>query len=324
MKTLVTYIRESFTDSVLKEYFAYANKLGGETKRLLTSPILKTSANIDLHNVKSEEQSFDKDYNAASVKKYFNDIITTADKSNDWEYQTEGNVFIIKMQKDETIVFGLVACNDEKSSSNMKDFIIILPDDMNDVTNYVVYDFTKGYSKISKAIRQKWNVSVFHYNGNGRSDISDLFKLRKERKLNKQGVFDNTEEFLSYYKDKQVRNRLLTLIRNASKQVDPDYKAMLDDAKEQVDKLLKFVDVIDRVTKSAGRNEGIKNDSSLNSSLKQIDKNMIEATEILNSPEFYAGSFNRDRFQSRIDSIKSYIEDAYRDMEYATQDNFHK
>ena len=28
MKTLVSYIRESFNDSVLKEFFAYANKLG--------------------------------------------------------------------------------------------------------------------------------------------------------------------------------------------------------------------------------------------------------------------------------------------------------
>lgn len=60
MKTLVSYILESFNDSILKEYFVYVNKLDDETKRLLTGPILKTSTTIDLHNVKAEEQSLER------------------------------------------------------------------------------------------------------------------------------------------------------------------------------------------------------------------------------------------------------------------------
>lgn len=234
------------------------------------------------------------------------------------------NLFIIKMQKDDATVFGLVIPYYQWAATKLKELKLFLPNNINEPEYYSMDDLITSCSKLSKLIRQGWSVTVFRYWGDGDNDLSDLYKLRKERKLNKQGVFDNTEEFLSYYKDKQVRNRLLTLISNASKRVDPDYKAMLDDAKEQVDKLLKFVDIVDRATKSVGRNEGIKNDSSLNSSLKQIDKNVLEATEILNSPEFYAGSFNRDRFQSRIDSIKSYIEDAYRDMENVTKYNFHK
>ena len=326
MKTLVSYIRESFQDPILKEYFAYANKLDGETKRELTAPILRASAYIDLHNVKAVEQSFDTDNTAASIKKYFDRIVSNSlhQTSKSYISMATFNLFIIKMQKDDATVFGLVIPYYQWAATKLKELKLFLPNNINEPEYYTMDDLITSCSKLSKLIRQGWSVTVFRYWGDGDNDLSDLYKLRKERKLNKQGVFDNTEEFLSYYKDKQVRNRLLTLIRNASKRVDPDYKAMLDDAKEQVDKLLKFVDIVDRATKSVGRNEGIKNDSSLNSSLKQIDKNVLEATEILNSPEFYAGSFNRDRFQSRIDSIKSYIEDAYRDMEYATQDNFHK
>ena len=324
MKTLVSYIRESFNDSILKEYFAYANKLDGENKRLLTAPVLRASATIDLHNVKAVKQSFDTYNTVASIKEYFNHIVTNSlrQTSNGYISMATFNLFIIKMQKDNATVFGLVIPYYEWGATKLKELKLILPDNINEPTNYVMDDLITSCSKLSKLIKQGWSVTVFRYLGDGDNDLSDLYKLRKERKTNKEGVFDNTEEFLSYYKDKQVRNRLLTLIRNASKQVDPDYKAILDEAKEQVDKLLKFVDVIDRTTKSAGRNDGIKNDSSLNSSLKQIDKNVLEATEILNSPEFYTSSFNRDRFQSRIDSIKSYIEDAYRDMEYATRDNF--
>lgn len=324
MKTLVSYIRESFQDPILKEYFAYVNKLDGETKRELTALVLRASTNIDFHNVKAVEQSFDTDNTAASIKKYFDRIVSNSLHQTSKSYISVPtfNLFIIKMQKDGVTSFGLVIPYYGHGATKLKELKLFLPNNINEPEYYSMDDLITSCSKLSKLIRQGWSVTVFRYWGDGDNDLSDLYKLRKERKVNKQGVFDNTEEFLSYYKDKKVRNRLLTLIRNASKQVDPDYKAMLDDAKEQVNKLLKFVDVIDRATKNAGRNDGIKNDSSLNSSLKQIDKNVLEATEILNSPEFYAGSFNRDRFQSRIDSIKSYVEDAYRDMEYVTKYNF--
>lgn len=324
MKTLVSYIRESFQDPILKEYFAYANKFDDETKRVLTGPILRASTNIDLHNVKAVEQSFDTNPTTESIKKYFDSIVSNSLRptSSKIYMMATYNLFIIKMQKDGVIGFALVIPCYQWGANKLKELKLLFPNNINEPEYYSMDDLITSCSKLSKLIRQGWSVTVFRYYGDGDNDLSDLYKLRKERKLNKEGVFDNTEEFLSYYKNKQVRNRLLTLIHNASKQVDPDYKAMLDDAKEQVDKLLKFVDIVDRAAKSAGRNVGIKNGSSLNNSLKQIDKNLLEATEILNSPEFYTGSFNIDRFKSRIDNIKSYIKDAYRNMENATKYNF--
>lgn len=326
MKTLVSYIRESFQDSILKEYFAYANKLDSENKRLLTAPVLRASTTIDLHNVKAVEQSFDTNNTAASIKEYFNRIVTNSlhQTSKSYISMATFNLFIIKMQKDNVTMFGLVVPYYEWAATKLKELKLILPDKIDEPTNYFVGDLITSCSKLFKLIRQGWSISVFRYWGDGDNDLSDLYKLRKERKTNKEGVFDNSEEFLSYYKDKQVRKRLLTLISNASKQVDPDYKAMLNDAKEQVNKLLKFVDIVDKATKTAGHEGGIKDDSTLNKVLVSIDKKVMDATELLNSPEFYTDTFGKDRFKDRIDSIKKYIEDAYTAMEYATRDNFRK
>ena len=322
MKTLVSYILESFNDSVLKEYFAYANKLDGETKRLLTGPILKTSTGIDLHNVKAEEQHFGKDYNVASIKKYFNDIVSKSEQltSNGYSYANTVNVFIIKMQKDDVTVFGLVAPIYQYGASKLKDLKIILPDDMETPENYVEYALSDSCSKLSKAIRNGWKITVFRYKGDGNNDLSDLYKLRQERKANQKGVFDNSEEFLSFYKGQQLRKRLSTMIRNASKHVEPDYQSMLDEAKEELNKLFKFVDITDRAMKGAGY-RGIKKNDDLNKALERIDKNVMDTAEMLNKPDFYTSSIDKLNFQSLIDNIKDSIDSAYRLLEFLSQDN---
>ena len=165
MKTLVTYIRESFTDSVLKEYFAYANKLDSENKRLLTAPVLRASATIDLHNVKAVEQSFDTNNTAASIKEYFNRIVTNSlhQTSKGYISMATFNLFIIKMQKDDATVFGLVIPYYEWAATKLKELKLILPDNINKPTNYVMDDLITSCSKLYKLIRQGWSVTVFRY-----------------------------------------------------------------------------------------------------------------------------------------------------------------
>lgn len=327
MKTLVSYIRESFNDSILKEYFAYANKLDGETKRLLTAPIYKSSTAIDLHNVEAEEQPFGKDYNVALIKKYFNDIVSKSERlTSNYTYENTVNVFIIKMQKDDVTVFGLVAPIYKYGASKLKDLKIILPDDMEKPENYFEYPLTESCSKLSKAIRNGWKITVFRYKGDGNNDLSKLYKLRKERKTNQKGVFDNSEEFLSYYKDNQVRNRLLKLIQNASKRTDPDYKAMLDEAKEEINKLFKFIDILNRSIKASGHDIDVKGSEDTSYILQQIDNYVMKATEMLNNPDFYTSTSTviKDHFIGYIDNIKSLIDDAYQSMKGTIEFDFRK
>ena len=328
MKTLVSYIRESFNDSILKEYFAYANKLDSENKRLLTAPVLRASATIDLHNVKAVKQSFDTYNTVASIKEYFNHIVTNSlrQTSNGYISMATFNLFIIKMQKDDATVFGLVIPYYEWGATKLKELKLILPDNINEPTNYVMDDLITSCSKLSKLIKQGWSVTVFRYLGDGDNDLSDLYKLRKERKTNKQGVLDNSEEFLSWYKDNQVRKRLLKLIQNASKRADPDYKAMLDEAKEEINKLFKFIDTLNRATKAAGHDIDVKGSEDTSYILQQIDNYVMKATEMLNNPDFYtsASTVIKDHFIGYIDSIKSLIDDAYQSMKGTIEFDFRK
>lgn len=332
MKTLVSYIRESFNDSILKEYFAYANKLDGETKRLLTAPIYKSSTGIDLHNVEGKKFKFNEYDNIGSIKSYFDTFL-----ENSVKYSSSGprhfferitKVFILKMQKDNITIFGLITPIDKyyDKSPTYKDLQGILPDNMNDPKKYVVYDSKNIFSTLSKAIKRGWNVSVFKYSGDGQNDTSELYKLRLERKLNKQGVLDNSEEFLSWYKDNQVRKRLLKLIQNASKRADPDYKAMLDEAKEEINKLFKFIDTLNRATKAAGHDIDVKGSEDTSYILQQIDNYVMKATEMLNNPDFYTSvsTVIKDHFIGYIDSIKSLIDDAYQSMKGTIEFDFRK
>lgn len=326
MKTLVSYIKESFQDTILKEYFAYANKSDDRTKRLLTSFLLGTSDEIDLHNVKGEKQTFDKDDNAASINRYFNKIIKNA-HTYIWSEESSSvvyaNMFIIKMQKDNDVVFGLFnPDNTGWDNTDITTFDVILPDDINtQPLHYSVYKHKKACSIMEQIIKSGWDIIVYRYVGNGTNPASELYKLRKERQTNKDGVFDNSEEFLSYYKEKQVQKRLLTIIRNASKKANSDYKTMLDEANEQIKKMLQFVDNLDKETQSKSRKDSIKNSYGLNKILKFIDKKVIEATEMLNSPELYTDSFDVDKFKKIIYDIKDSVEDAYYEADDEAENN---
>ena len=313
MKTLKTFILESFNDSILKQYFAFANRLDNESKQLLTAPILRTSKKVDLHNVTAGDTlKVGNAFTKEDIKKYFDDTIKshsrTLNKDYHWTYNA--NFFIIKITNNDIITFAL-CCDSSKydEAESLKDMLLILPDNVKtNKPNYGSFKASVGCTKLANLVKKGVEIEILWFSGDGNNDYSALWELRSKRKLDKEGTFENTEEFLSYYKDKKTQERLLRLINNATANTT-DYKQLFDDAKASVEKLFKIIDIVKK-------NGGMEASITIDSYTSDIDYNLTQMLSILNDPTLYtddsksARQFNE--YLTELNSLKVFFSYLYR------------
>lgn len=301
MITLKDFILESFSDTVLTEFYKFAKSLSDNDSKTLLNTLRIGNERFDLHKGNSDSLINLSNCTRQEIQGLLSGDINHKQSSNSYnEFTTQ--FYIFKIQYNDLTLFG--SCYLGTWDKRFKECTMLLPVAL--IENPHIETFVNpsvGCTKLGKFIKQGAKITAYSYYAKGNPQYNEIMRLRQERAKN--NVFTDNKAFCDFYKSETLKRAVTKMVDNI-KTYAPDFNKIFEEVKAEYEEIKAMAEKISKF--------GIKLSTY---ELRRVDDAFLTVLKDFNHPDLYNPQRARDemflqdvkQLRSEIKNLKAQMKD---------------